>query len=79
MACRFLGLDVELRAHVKKGKDSPRNAGEAGWSPGRSAHLEESTNRKIQERPWWEEVESWYESGVRRAKFGTAFKQRKLR
>lgn len=79
MARGFLGLDVELRAHMKVGKDSLRNAGDAGRSPGRSAHLEESTNRKIQERPWWEEVESWYESGVRRAKFGTAFKQRKLR
>lgn len=79
MARGFLGLDMELRAHMKVGKDSLRNVGDAGRSPGRSAHLEESTNRKIQERPWWEEVESWYESGVRRAKFGTAFKQRKLR
>lgn len=69
-----------MSACVKEGKDSLRNMGEGGCSLGRgSAHLEESTNRKIRDRPWWEETERWYESGVRRAKFSTAFKQRKLR
>lgn len=68
-----------MRACVKEGKDSLKNMGEGGCSPGRgSAHLEESINRKTRDRLWWEEMERWYESGASRAKFSTAFKQRKL-